>query len=106
MVFQVVYVVFSNFEEARKIASNVVSAKLAACANIFQEHQAIYEWNGEICEASEVAVIFKTTADRYKALEREILEMHSYDEPCVLALPVQQGAENFLQWIRLQTGQG
>lgn len=98
-----VYTTFPNLDEARALAAKMVEDKLAACANIFPAHEALYEWEGEVHNDSELAVIFKTTKARYADLEAAIIKHHSYDEPCVVAWSLEAGSAPFLQWIENQT---
>lgn len=94
-----VYTTFPNNDTAQEIAENVVEKGLAACANIFQPHQSIYKWEGSVQRESEITLIFKTTDERYDALEAFIVSKHPYDTPCVVALPIEKGFAPFLEWI-------
>ena len=100
---QLIYCTFPDAEEARAVSKRVVGDKFAACANIFSPHEAIYEWDGKICEGKEVAVLYKTKASKVPDLIKVIEDAHSYDTPCVVALPINCGAEKFMQWISQQT---
>lgn len=103
MTVQLIYVTCTNQDEAKRIAKYVVEQKLAACANIFQPHTSIFEWNGALCENQEIAMILKTTAENVEALKEAVLKRHSYDNPCFVVLDVASGAEPFLEWIATQT---
>lgn len=94
-----VYVTCGSGGEAQKIASVLVEKRLVACANIMPAHKAVYRWNEGIETADETAMILKTTGARFGALRAEILSLHSYECPCIVALPVSQGHEPFLRWI-------
>ncbi len=98
-----VYVTFESESEANKIAKRIVELRLSSCANIFPAHKSIYWWEGELQNSSECAAIFKTTAQKFNALKDEIIELHSYDVPCIVALPIEKGHEPFLNWIDGQT---
>ena len=95
-----VYVTCADEEEAQKIAGAAVQEKLAACANIFAPHRAIYVWEGQIQNEPETAMILKTTAERFDALKTKILELHSYDVPAITASPAEKGHADFLEWVR------
>lgn len=95
-----VYVTCANRDEAHRIADAVVGEGLAACANIWPAHEAVYRWQGEVCRANETAMILKTTREGYDALERRIKALHSYDVPCVVAWDIQRGSADFLDWIK------
>ncbi|MBN2161338.1 MAG: divalent-cation tolerance protein CutA [Pontiellaceae bacterium] len=99
-----VYVTVKDAEEARRIAKTVVDERLAACANLLGGVESIYRWQDKICEDRETAMILKTTADLQDALSMRIQELHSYDCPCVVCLPINGGNPDFLQWIEENTG--
>lgn len=86
--------------EAKKIARAVVEARLAACANVMGSPvQSIYRWKGKVRTAKEVLLLLKSTRKRFSALEREIRQLHSYDTPEIIAVPIAEGARAYLQWI-------
>jgi|GEM_PF-36924 len=95
----VVLMTAPNREEARTIAHTLVGERLAACCNVVGGVGSIYRWEGKVEEAGEVLVIIKTSAERFPALERRIRELHSYDVPEVLALPVETGSGPYLRWL-------
>ena len=90
-------------KEARELARALVEARLAACAQI-SRIESIYPWKGAIEHGKEYRVLFKTIDDHYPAVERAIRELHSYELPCVVALPVAAGHLPFLDWIAGETG--
>ncbi|MDH4187312.1 MAG: divalent-cation tolerance protein CutA, partial [Nitrospira sp.] len=92
----VVLVSTSSQKEAIKIARALVSANLAACANIIPEIQSIYEWKGKLVKTREVLILFKTTKSRYKKFEQSIRAIHSYETPEIIALPVSKGFDQYL----------
>lgn len=85
--------------EAQKIARAVVEERFAACANIMAPHQSVYHWDGKVQEGQEVAVILKTRFDLFDALKSRVLELHSYECPCIVALPIEAGHAPFLRWV-------
>ena len=101
--FSTVYVTTGNREEALVIARTVVAEKLAACANILGEVTSIYEWQGEVHEDGEAALILKTRTELFGDLAARIRELHSYDCPCIVAWPIEAGSEDYLSWIGDQT---
>ncbi len=92
------YVTCRDEEEAKKIISNLLNKKLIACAN-FLPIKSIYRWNGEICYDNEIALILKTTQEKFNDIKEEIKRMHSYEIPCVLQIEVKDGNEDFLNWV-------
>jgi len=99
----VILVTAVNQEEARKIGKGMVNAKLAACANIIPGIQSIYRWKGKVVKAQEVLIILKSTRPRYHALEKAIKAMHSYETPEIIALPVKEGLDQYIGWVRSET---
>ncbi len=98
-----IYVTVANQDEARKIAKAVVEERLAACANIIPGVESVYWWQGEVRSYSESVVILKTDSARVEVLTAKINQLHSYDVPCVVALAIQGGNDDFLNWISKET---
>ncbi|HSR87525.1 MAG TPA: divalent-cation tolerance protein CutA [Pontiella sp.] len=98
-----VYVTARDEAEAKKIARAVVDERLAACANVLGRIDAVYRWQGSVCEENEVALILKTSARRTSELIDRIKELHSYECPCVVCLPIADGNRDYLTWIAAET---
>ncbi len=98
-----VYVTASDHEEAAKLGHALVEERLAACANILGSTTAIYWWEGKVESSPEVALIMKTRADLLDVVTEKINKSHSYDCPCVVALPIMGGNHNFLDWLAEET---
>jgi len=99
----VILVTAVNQKEARRIGKGMVDAKLAACANIIPGIQSIYRWKGKVVKAQEVLIILKSTRPRYRALEKAIKAMHTYETPEIIALPVKEGLDRYIRWVRSET---
>ena len=99
----VILVTVVNQKEAVRISNGVVKAKLAACANIIPGIQSIYNWKGKVVKAQEALLILKSTKLRYSALEKTIKAMHAYETPEIIALPVKEGLDRYLGWVRNET---
>jgi len=84
---------------ADAIGRAVVENGLAACVNCLSGVKSIYRWQGEIEQATEVSLLIKTTQTRYAELEAAIKEMHPYQVPEIIALPVVLGWQPYLNWI-------
>lgn len=93
------YMTASNRDEALRLARAAIDQRLAACANVLPPITSVYRWEGAVQEEDEVAVIFKTTAERFDALVSVLKALHSYTCPCIVALPVGGGNPDFLAWI-------
>jgi periplasmic divalent cation tolerance protein len=104
MTHRLIYVTASNLEEAKSIGQKLVDERLVACVNILPHMTSIYRWQGKVEEAEEVVMIVKTTE---QLVERTIVrakQLHSYECPCVVAVPIVAGNPDFLAWISGETG--
>lgn len=88
---------------AREIAQALVSRRLAACVNILAPCRSVYHWQGRIEDDSEVPLLIKTTTARYPALQEALRELHPYEVPEILALPVSDGLPAWLDWLKTET---
>lgn len=98
-----VYVTAGSGEEASRLARTLVEERLAACANVLGGMRSVYRWQGKVEEAEEVVVILKSTTERFAALEARVKALHSYECPCVVALPIAEGSGAYLDWIVAET---
>jgi periplasmic divalent cation tolerance protein len=101
-----VRVTASSREEAGRICSAVVAERLASCAQIAGPISSTYWWNGEIQQADEWMLLIKTTRAHFEELAALIQDLHSYDVPEVVAVPLVAGAADYLEWIRRETAPG
>jgi periplasmic divalent cation tolerance protein len=85
-------------EEADRIAEALVSRRLAACVQL-TEIASTYRWEGEVTKGAEWLMLIKTTAARYEAVEAAILELHTYDVPEIVQLPIVRGSAAYLAWV-------
>jgi len=95
----IVYVTTAKIEEARKIAGALLEERLIACGNILPQMESVYRWNGKVEHDAEVVLLLKTTESNVPAIGNRIKELHSYDLPCVVSLPISGGNSDFLSWI-------
>ena len=100
---QVVLCSFPDLPQARQIGTRLVEKQLAACVNLVPAVESIFRWQGEVSCDSEVLAVFKTSAERYPDLERELRRHHPYDVPEVVALPVERGSGPYLEWVCAET---
>lgn len=103
---QLVYVTAPSLAEAESLARLAVEGRLAACANILPGMRSLYWWQGKLESADEVVLILKTTEGLVPALTSALTTAHSYDCPCVVALPIAGGNPDFLRWIADETAPG
>jgi len=101
--FVFLYSTFPDEACARRIGEALVAAKLAACVNLFPPMTSIYEWEGKLDTAREVAVIIKTRRALVEEAIAAARPLHPYKVPCFLVLPVDGGNEDYLAWARART---
>lgn len=97
------YVTASNVEEAARLAEIVVAERLAACANVLGTVQSIYWWNDAVQKSAEAVLVLKSSDERAPELIQRLRELHSYDTPCIVTLPITGGIPEFLSWVDAQT---
>jgi len=85
---------------AENIARSLVERKLAACVNILPGLRSIYTWKGACETAEEHLLIIKTLSAAYPALEQTIIELHPYELPEIIAVPLASGLSGYLAWIK------
>jgi len=85
---------------AQGLADALVTEGLAACVNILPGLRSVYQWKGELCRESESLLLIKTTSAAYPVLEARLSELHPYDVPEIIALPVQTGLAGYLDWVQ------
>ena len=88
-----------DLDSARHIGTHLIKNQLAACVNLIPKVESIYSWNNEINQDLEVLTLFKTKEELLDKLELAILELHSYDVPEIIVLPVDGGSKSYLEWI-------
>src|SRR6202049_404920 len=85
-------------DEARRIAEALVDRKLAACVNIVPKIVSIYRWKGKVEEAEEWMLLVKTAAG-FEPVRDDILDMHSYELPECMSIPIEDGSPEYLKWL-------
>ena len=99
-----VYTTAGSVEEAERIGRALVSERLAACANILPSMRSIYWWEGKMEEAAEAVLVLKTVRPNLEALTARVKALHSYEVPCIVALPIEGGNVDYLAWIAQESG--
>jgi periplasmic divalent cation tolerance protein len=97
----IVLVTVANQAEAESIAHTLIQAKLAACVSLLPI-RSIYTWQGEVHHDQEWQMIIKTHLSQFAALETKVREIHSYDVPEIIALPITAGSAPYLCWLTQQ----
>lgn len=103
---QVVLSTAPDLESATKLVHTLVEERLAACGNVLPGATSIYRWEGAIHRDSEVLVVLKTHSGVAAELLRRAGELHPYDVPELLVLPVVDGDPAYLRWVVGETGLG
>ena len=102
MQYCIVYITTKDEDEARKIGRTLVEERLAACVNI-HPIESIYRWEGNVEEETEVAMLVKTKTGLIDEVIQRVKELHSYEVPCIVALPIEKGYPDYLKWIEEST---
>jgi len=88
---------------AEKLADALIRQRVAACVNILAPCRSVYRWKAKVQHDEEHPVLIKTTLDRYAALEAAIREMHPYELPEIVAVPIERGLPAYLDWVAAET---
>jgi periplasmic divalent cation tolerance protein len=99
-----IYITAAHLDEGKAIGRALVSSRLAACVNIIHPVHSLYWWKGDMQESSEVVVVAKTRDDLVNDLIEKVKSVHSYECPCIVALPIREGNKDFLDWVVRETG--
>ena len=100
MSYNIVIMTASSREEAVKIVRTLLEERLIACANIMDPVSSFFWWQGKIEEEKEALVIMKSHENLFKKLSKRVTELHSYDVPEILALPIVEGSQSYLDWMK------
>jgi periplasmic divalent cation tolerance protein len=101
--YSLVLVTASSQNEAEAIAQALLQCKLAACVSLMPI-RSVYTWNGEVQNEAEWQLLIKTKLQHFSQLETKVRELHSYEVPEVIALPILAGSLPYLSWISEQVG--
>ncbi|MGC9505211.1 divalent-cation tolerance protein CutA [Baaleninema sp.] len=96
--YGIVLITASSAEEAKAIAKSLVEEHLAACVSLTPV-RSIYSWQGNIEDEEEWQLIIKTNLTQFDRLESRIRQLHSYDVPEIIAVPIIKGSRDYLNWI-------
>ena len=99
MKINLIYITTGSLDEARTIGKELVSHRLAACANIIDNINSIYWWDGAIQDDREVILLAKTKESLVPELIEKVKSLHSYECPCIVSLPILDGNKPFLDWV-------
>ncbi|WP_440874958.1 divalent-cation tolerance protein CutA [Thalassotalea sp. PLHSN55] len=97
--FQIVLCTCPNSDVANVIAQTLVQEKLAACVNIIPKITSVYYWQDKVVCDDEIQLLIKTTNEKFALLAERIKSLHTYDVPEIIAVNIQQGDKQYLNWI-------
>lgn len=95
----VVLCTFPDLETARRVVTTLVTEQLAACFNLVPGAESVYVWEGKLETSAEVLALGKTTEAAWPVLRERLKELHPYEVPEILALPVESGLPEYLKWV-------
>jgi len=93
-----VYITNPSKDKAKELAKHLLKKRIIACANLLPG-ESLYWWDNEISEEAEYIIIAKTVEENFSALRHEVLEVHDYQIPCIVKIPVTAN-QQFVQWLR------
>ncbi|MEO6846088.1 MAG: divalent-cation tolerance protein CutA [Chthoniobacterales bacterium] len=96
---QLIFTTFPNEEDAKRIVRILVDEKLIACGNIYPQSTSIYRWKNAVTMESEWAAILKTTEERLEELSTRLKELHSFEVPEMIAVPVSGASTEYAEWV-------
>lgn len=99
MKYIVVFITASSEDEASKIADGLIDSRACACVNIIPKIKSVFIWEGKKDTADEYLLIAKTKKDKFDELKRKVKELHSYDVPEIICMPIDEGEKKYLDWI-------
>lgn len=99
MMHALVYITTSGEEESKKIGRTIVEERLAGCVNIIPTIESLYWWKGEIEEDNESVLIAKTKVSNIRNIIKRVKEIHSYENPAILAIPIIEGSKEYLDYL-------
>jgi len=97
--FSIILTTVSAVEEGESIANILVEKQLAACINIIPKISSVYRWEGKVHSESEILLLIKTTKDLETEVYREVQNVHPYDTPELITVPITNGSETYLDWM-------
>lgn len=95
----IVFITAGSVDEANRLADMLVDKRLAACVQIMREMNSVFRWQGKVETQREVLLIAKTLSSKFAEIEREVVKLHSYETPEIVAIPLSAGSGPYLEWL-------
>ena len=105
----IVFMTAGSVDEANRLADMLLDKRLAACVQIMREMNSVFRWQGKVETQREVLLIAKTLSSKFAEIEREVVKLHSYETPEIVAVPLSAGSGPYLEWLSTsvsERGQG
>jgi periplasmic divalent cation tolerance protein len=99
MASEILVLVSAPAGESEQLAKTLVEERLAACVNIMPNVRSVYSWEGKICNETEELLVIKTNRSMWDALRERVEQLHSYDVPEIISLPIEDGHKPYLDWL-------
>lgn len=103
MNYIIIFITASSRKEAELICNELVESKLVACCNIISDVKSIFFWNGTLNHENESMIIAKSIHQNFKDILVRVKKIHSYDTPEIIAMPIIDGSDDYLKWIKDET---
>lgn len=97
--YRIILTTAGSADEAERIAAALVEAQLAACVNIVSPITSVYRWKRSVQKEKEWLLLIKTTTSAFETVSQKIRELHSYDLPECIQIPIEDGTAEYLNWI-------
>lgn len=101
--YLVVLITCPDMQESKKIADSLLNDRLAACVNIVNDVKSLFWWSGKIHTSDEVLLLVKTKKRALRKLVKKVKQIHQYENPEIIALPVVGGSKEYTKWIEEET---
>lgn len=101
--YVVCLITVSSIDEGGQIARTLVEERLAACVNIVNPVASVYRWAGDVVEDAEALLVIKTRKSLFKSLAKRVQEIHSYDVPEIISIPIVEGSPPYFEWLMEST---
>ena len=96
----IIFITAASENEGKSIAKHLVEKKLAACTNIIAGMRSLFFWDKQLCEENEVLLIVKSIQSKVGEIITNVKELHSYDVPEIIAIPIIDGSKDYLDWLQ------
>lgn len=98
-----VFITAKDMEEAKSLSDGLIGSNLAACVNIVESVTSVFKWEGKVSKNKEVLCIAKSRSELFPQIEKKVKEIHSYEMPEIIAVPVVAGSKEYVEWVENMT---